>query len=139
MISGEGMKVKSYEELIAWQKAMILAKKVYGVQKQLPKEETYGLGDQIRRAVVSIPSNIAEGFGRESQNEFQHFLSIARGSLFEVKTQLQLAESLGYLNIDEETLLLIDEVGKLVNGLSRSLRTNHKPLRTNNYAQATMH
>ena len=125
MISGEGMKVKSYEELIAWQKAMLLAKMVYGVQKQLPKEETYGLGDQIRRAVVSIPSNIAEGFGRESQNEFQHFLSIARGSLFEVKTQLQLAESLGYLNIDEETLLLIDEVGKLVNGLSRSLRTSH--------------
>ena len=65
------MKVKSYEELIAWQKAMLLAKMVYGVQKQLPKEETYGLGDQIRRAVVSIPSNIAEGFGRESQNEFQ--------------------------------------------------------------------
>ena len=117
------MKVKSYEELIAWQKAMLLAKMVYGVQKQLPKKETYGLGDQIRRAVVSIPSNIAEGFGRESQNEFQHFLSIARGSLFEVKTQLQLAESLGYLNIDKETLLLIDEVGKLISGLSRTLTT----------------
>ena len=130
------MKVKSYEELIAWQKAMLLAKMVYGVQKQLPKEETYGLGDQIRRAVVSIPSNIAEGFGRESQNEFQHFLSIARGSLFEVKTQLQLAESLGYLNIDAETLLLIDEVGKLVNGLSRSLRTR---LATNHSALATTH
>ena len=125
MISGEGMKVKSYEELIAWQKAMLLAKMVYGVQKQLPKEETYGLGDQIRRAVVSIPSNIAEGFGRESQNEFQHFLSIARGSLFEVKTQLQLADSLGYLHIDADTLSLIDEVGKLLNGLSRSLRTTH--------------
>ena len=119
------MKVKSYEELIAWQRAMLLAKMVYGVQKQLPKEEMYGLGDQIRRAVVSIPSNIAEGFGRESQNEVKHFLAIARGSLFEVKTQLQLAESLGYLHIDADTLSLIDEVGKLLNGLSRSLRTSH--------------
>ena len=119
------MKVKSYEELMAWQKAMLLAKAVYALQKQLPKEEVYGLGDQIRRAVVSIPSNIAEGFGRESQNEFKHFLAIARGSLFEVKTQLQLAEVLGYLNIDPETLSLIEEVGKLLNGLSRSLRTSH--------------
>ena len=66
---------------MAWQKAMYLAKMVYGIQKQLPKEEVYGLGDQIRRAVVSIPSNIAEGFGRKSQSEFKHFLAIARGSL----------------------------------------------------------
>ncbi len=115
------MKVKSYEELVVWQKAMLLAKMVYGVQKQLPKEEMYGLGDQIRRAVVSIPSNIAEGFGRGSDAEFKRFLAIARGSLFEVKTQLQLAESLGYLRLDEEISSLIDEVGKLLNGLSRSL------------------
>ena len=73
------MKVKSYEELIVWQRAMLLAKMVYGVEKQLSMEETYGLGDQIRRAVVSIPSNIAEGFGRESQDEFKRFLSITRG------------------------------------------------------------
>ncbi|MBQ6328489.1 MAG: four helix bundle protein [Kiritimatiellae bacterium] len=77
------------------------------------------------KGFVSIPSNIAEGFGRESQSEFKRFLSIARGSLFEVKTQLQLAESLGYLHIDADTLSLIDEVGKLLNGLSRSLRTTH--------------
>ena len=115
------MKVKNYEELVAWQKAMLLAKTVYGVQKQLPKEEVYGLGDQIRRAVVSIPSNIAEGFGRGSDAEFKRFLAIARGSLFEVKTQLQLAESLGYLRLNEEILSLIDEVGKLLCGLSRSL------------------
>ena len=119
------MKVKSNEELIAWQRAMLLAKVVYGIQKKLPKEEIFGLGDQIRRAVVSIPSNIAEGFGRESQNEFKHFLSIALGSLFEVKTQLQLAESLGYLQLDPDTLSLLDEVGKLIKGLSHSLRTLH--------------
>ena len=118
------MKVKSYEELVVWQKAMLLAKMVYGVQKQLPKEEMYGLGDQIRRAVVSVPSNIAEGFGRGSDAEFKRFLAIARGSLFEVKTQLQLAESLGYLRLDEEISSLSDEVGKLLSGLSRSL-TSH--------------
>ena len=115
------MKVKCYEELIVWQKAMLLAKLVYGIQKQLPKEEVYGLGDQMRRAVVSIPSNIAEGFGRESDKEFKHFLSIARGSLFEVKTQLQLAENLEYLEITEDVVALIDEVGKLLNALMRSL------------------
>ena len=115
------MTVKRYEELVVWQKAMLLAKKVYCVQKQLPKEEMYGLGDQIRRAVVSIPSNIAEGFGRDTDKEFKHFLSIARGSLFETKTQLQLAENLGYLTIDSEVLALFDEIGRLINGLSRSL------------------
>ena len=115
------MKVKSFEELVVWQKAMLLAKSVYVLQKQLPKEEVYGLGDQIRRAVVSIPSNVAEGFGRESKSEFKHFLSIARGSLYEVKTQLQLAESLGYLQVDANVLELAADVGKLLNGLSRSL------------------
>lgn len=118
------MRMRRYEDLLVWQKAMLLAKMVYCVQKQLPKEEMYGLGDQMRRAVVSIPSNIAEGFGRESTNEFKRFLSIARGSLCEVKTQLQLAQSLEYLELGEEMLSLIDEVGKLINGLARSLATN---------------
>lgn len=122
------MKVKKYEDLKVWQKAMLLAKTVYGLQKQLPKEETYGLGDQIRRAAVSIPSNIAEGFGRDTDKEFRHFLSIARGSLYETKTQLQLAESLGYLQIDTDTSLQMDEVGKLLNGLARSLTPSDKPL-----------
>ena len=115
------MKVKSYEELLAWQKAMLLANIVYGVQKQLPKDEVYGLGDQIRRAVVSVPSNIAEGFGRGSDTEFKHFLSIARGSLFEVKTQLQLASELGFLQLMPDLTQLINEVGKLITGLSKTL------------------
>ena len=126
------MKVKSYEELIVWQKAMVLARMVYVLQRKLPKEELYGLGDQIRRAVVSIPSNIAEGFGRESPNEFRHFLAIARGSLYEVKTQLQLSESLGYFQVDSDVTLLIAEVGKLINGLARSLTTSHQQPTTNN-------
>ena len=118
------MKVKSYEELVVWQKAMLLAKEVYVAQRRLPKEGTYGLGDQIRRAVVSIPSNIAEGFGRGSDVEFNHFLSISRGSLFEVKTQLQLASELGFLQLEPELMQLIDEVGKLITGLSKTLTAN---------------
>ena len=118
------MKVKCYEELIVWQKAMQLAKMVYLLQKGLPKEEMYGLGDQIRRAVVSVPSNIAEGYGRGGDAEFKRFLSISRGSLFEVKTQLQLAEGVGVLNINEEVWNLIEEVGKLINGLSKTLTAN---------------
>ena len=118
------MRMRSYEDLLVWQKSMLLAKKVYLAQRGLPKAELYGLGDQIRRAVVSIPSNIAEGFGRGSDAEFNRFLAIARGSLFEVKTQLQLAEALGYLHVDAEMLSLIEEVGKLINGLSRKLTAN---------------
>ena len=117
------MRVKCYEELIVWQKAMLLAKLVYGIQKQLPTAEVYGLGDQLRRAVVSIPSNIAEGFGRESNKEFKHLLSIDRGSLVEVKTQLQLAQSFECLELDNDILDLIEEVGKLISGLSKSLPT----------------
>ena len=118
------MRMRSYEDLLVWQKAMLLAKMVYGIQKQLPKEELYGLGDQIRRAVVSVPSNIAEGFGRGSDAEFKRFLAIARGSLFEVKTQLQLASELGFFQLESELMQLIDEVGKLIAGLSKTLTAN---------------
>ena len=118
------MRMRSYEDLLVWQKSMLLAKNVYLAQRGLPKAELYGLGDQIRRAVVSVPSNIAEGFGRESDAEFNRFLSIARGSLFEAKTQLQLANELGFLRLEHELIQLIDEVGKLINGLSRKLTAN---------------
>ena len=118
------MRMRNYEDLVAWQKAMQLAKMVYLLQKGLPKEEMYGIGDQIRRAVVSVPSNIAEGVGRGSDAEFNRFLSISRGSLFEAKTQLQLSESLGLLEVNIEIWDLIDEVGKLINGLAKALKDN---------------
>lgn len=118
------MRMRRYEDLLVWQKAMQLAKMVYLLQKGLPKEEMYGLGDQIRRAVVSVPSNIAEGYGRASDAEFKRFLAKSRGSLFELKTQLQLAEGVGLLNIKEEVWNLIEEVGKLINGLSKTLTAN---------------
>ena len=111
----------SYKELIVWQKAMMLLEAIYRHMRSFPADERFRLCDQLSRAVVSVPSNIAEGFGRETDKDFRHFLSIARGSLYEIKTQLQLAESLGYLQVNSDVYALCDEVGKLINGLSRSL------------------
>ena len=119
--------MRNFEELIVWQKAMEFAEAVYKIQRKLPREETYGLGDQIRRAVVSIPSNIAEGCGRETDADFQRFLSIARGSLFEVRTQLDLAVRLGYVKLSEETLLQATEIGRMLNLLIRRLRNSSAP------------
>lgn len=120
------MKLKSYTELIAWQKAMGLVAAVYSATKLFPKEEIYGLTSQVRRAAVSIPSNIAEGQGRLSRGEFRHFLGNARGSLFEVQTQIHLAQTLKY--IDRETASTIvrsaDEVGRILNGLLQSLEVD---------------
>jgi len=110
--------------LIAWQKAMDLVKQVYTLTKEFPKEEIYGLTSQIRRAAVSVPSNIAEGQGRDSTKEFLHHLSIAYGSLMEVETQILIAESLNYLTSEETRLILekTSETGRLINGLTRSLK-----------------
>ena len=85
---------KNYRDLIAWQKAMDLVEMVYKVTGQIPREELYGLTNQLRRAVVSIPSNIAEGQGRNSTNDFKRFLIISHGSLREVETQILIAERL---------------------------------------------
>ena len=117
---------RSYKELLVWQKSMDLVTNVYNSIKTFPKEEVYGLAGQLRRAVVSVPSNIAEGQGRDSLKEFIHHLSIAYGSLMEVETQLQIAANLGYLNQIEVDKLLekAAEVGRLLNGLSRSLKNN---------------
>ncbi len=89
---------QSYKDLIAWTKAMELVTEIYRITQGVPKEEVYGLTSQIRRAAVSLPSNIAEGQGRLSKGEFQQFLGQARGSLMEVETQTLIAVNLGYLN-----------------------------------------
>ncbi len=117
------MVVKNYQELIVWQKGMDLVEAVYKASQAFPKEETYGLTSQIRKAAVSVPSNIAEGQGRKSTKEFLHFLSIALGSLREVETQILIAERLTYLNKKQTTplLTLSSEVGRLINGLHNSL------------------
>jgi four helix bundle protein len=114
---------KSYRDLIVWQKAMVLAKGAYSTSDELPKSEAYGLLSQIRRAAVSVPSNIAEGHGRLTDSQFRHFMGNARGSLYEMQTQLELAGDLGYLD-NEHVKELMDqgwEVARLINGLVSAL------------------
>lgn len=117
------MKVRMYSELIVWQKAMELVQEIYTATKHFPKEEIYGLTSQIRRAAVSVPSNIAEGQGRRSTAEFLHHLSFAYGSLMEVETQILIAGRLNYIEQSEVERLMekAGEVGRLLNGLSNSL------------------
>jgi four helix bundle protein len=114
---------KSYRELIVWQKAMALARRAYALSQKLPKSEVYGLLTQIRRAAVSVPSNIAEGHGRLTDMQFRHFLGNARGSLYEMQTQLELAGDLGYLDekLVRELMDLGWEVARLINGLISAL------------------
>lgn len=121
------MAVRNYRELIVWQKGMDLVMDIYQMSQKFPQEEMYGLTSQIRRSAVSIPSNIAEGQGRRTASEFKRFLAIARGSLQETETQIQIAHRLGYINENEETNLLekCTEVAKLINGLSNSLTTTN--------------
>ncbi|WP_296097632.1 four helix bundle protein [Dialister sp.] len=107
-----------YKDLIIWQKSRLLVRTVYILTRKLPKEELFGLTNQVRRAVVSIPSNIAEGFNRGSDKEFIHFLRIAKGSAAEVETQLILCVDLGYLDSDD-----IVEAIKLYNEILRMLGT----------------
>ena len=109
----------SYRDLIAWQKAMVLVREIYYSTQAFPREERYGLMSQLRRAAVSVPSNIAEGQARYSRREFHHFLNNARGSLAEVETQIMLANDLGHLaSKDADTLLLkTSELGRILNGL----------------------
>jgi four helix bundle protein len=114
---------KSYRELIVWQKAMALAKRAYELSQGLPRNEAYGLLTQIRRAAVSVPSNIAEGQGRLTDSQFRHFLGNGRGSLYEMQTQLELAGNLGYLDekLVNELMEQGWEVARLINGLVSSL------------------
>lgn len=115
-----------YRNLVVWLKAKAFVREVYSLVKLLPPEEKYALGDQIRRAAVSIPSNIAEGNGRASNKDYAHFLSIARGSLFETVNQLEIAMDLGYLGVDvddrcrlEEVFALAAEVGRMLTSMMK--------------------
>jgi four helix bundle protein len=90
-------KVNSYRDLIIWQKSMSLVTEIYTLTRSFPKEELYGLSNQLRRCAVSIPSNIAEGYGRNSTGDYRRFLKIAAGSLFELQTQVEIAFNLNYM------------------------------------------
>ena len=115
--------VRSYRDLVVWQKSMALVINVYRCTQAFPKAEMYGLAAQLRRAAVSVPSNIAEGQGRISTGEFKQFLGHARGSLLEIETQISIAQSLGYVPQEscEPLLRQCAEVGRILNGLITSL------------------
>jgi len=117
--------VKSYKDLIVWGKAMDLVEEVYRLSVRFPKEELYSLSNQVRRAVVSVPSNIAEGQARQSKAEFLNFLSMAQGSLAEVETQLLLAIRLGYLleSDAQKAMQLREEISKMLTALRTKLTT----------------
>ena len=120
------MVVQQYQELIAWQKAMDLVTRICEVTVSFPQKEMFGLINQLRRAAVSIPSNIAEGQGRQTTKDFMRYLSIARGSLQEMETQVILAARLKYIAEREKVELLEKsaETSRLMSGLSRSLSRN---------------
>ena len=115
---------KAFRDLLVWQKSMDLTQEIYSLTATFPKSETYGLTSQMRRCAVSIPSNIAEGAGRATRRDFANFVVIARGSNFELETQIILAERLGYL--DQQSAEYVSsasaDVGKLLRGLLAHLR-----------------
>jgi len=116
--------MESFRDLIAWQKAMVLATDVYRATDRFPREEMYGLTSQLRRAAVAVPSDIAEGKGRISKKEFIQMLARARGSACEVETQLEISKNLGFLQAEMFMSLAeqCSEVGRLVNGLIKSVQ-----------------
>ena len=116
--------IKSFEDLVVWKKAHDVVLIIYKLLEKFPKEEKYRIIDQLVRAVVSIPTNISEGFGRYTNKDYVHFLIIARGSVSEVKYLVLLSKDLRYISITEYNELKkeLDDIGKMINGLINSLR-----------------
>lgn len=117
--------IKTYRDLMVWQKAMALVKEVYSTTRSFPKEEQFGLTQQIRRAAVSIPSNIAEGNGRGTKPDYIRFLQIARGSLYETQTQIELSRDLGFLpdSASKQLCSSCNEIERMLNSLISKLST----------------
>lgn|SRR5690606_9169195 len=118
------MAVHNFKELIVWKKSIDLAAEVYQIVSVFPRDERFGLTSQIKRAVVSVASNIAEGSGRNSDKEFVHFLGIAKGSAYELLTQLFIADKLGLLKSDDagEIMNKVEEVQKMIHGFQEKLK-----------------
>ncbi len=123
-----GVQIKSFRDLVVWQKAMDLVELIYSITKQFPSDERYALTSQLRRASVSVPSNIAEGYGRHSTLDYIRFLQIALGSLNEVQTQLELGCRLGFVGKDAviDAFSLCTEIEKMLVALVMKLRSKIK-------------
>jgi four helix bundle protein len=122
------MKTRRFRDLQVWQRSMQLARDVYSATGDFPKHEIFGLTSQMRRAAVSVPSNIAEGHGRVSDRSFRIFLTQARGSLFELETQLQLAADIGYSDPSNVAKLMQEcqEIARMLNALLKTLKEQEK-------------
>lgn len=122
--------MNDYKELDVWKRSIELVKKIYEVTELLPKKETYALSDQIRRSVISVPSNIAEGFGRHSTKEYIQFLYIALGSAYELETQIMITKEVGYLpdvgNLLDDLNIIKKMINSLISSLKRKLYQNDK-------------
>ena len=116
-------KIKSFRDLKIWQKGIELVKEVYKITKNFPKEEQYGLSSQMRRAAVSIPSNVAEGFRRRHNKEYKQFLNISLGSSAELETQIVIAKELEYIegSKEKELVELIDHISRMISNLIKKL------------------
>jgi four helix bundle protein len=123
------VKVNSYRDLLAWQRAMQLTEHVYRATGTFPNKETYALANQLQRAAVSVPSNIAEGHARSSTKDYLRFISIAMGSLAEIETQLELSARLDYIDQPKlgELLAIADQLGRMLQGLRKSLQSKLTP------------
>jgi four helix bundle protein len=126
-VTSDKLKAENYTELVVWQKGMALVKETYQITRSFPADEKFGLVSQMRRAAVSIPSNIAEGQARRTTGEFIQFISQAEGSVAELRTQFLIAVDLGFCTKAEAqpSLLLTSELRKMLNGLRRKLVTRH--------------
>ncbi len=118
---------KAFRDLVVWQKSMDLSIAIYQLTECFPKIEVYGLTSQMRRSAVSVASNIAEGAGRSSKKDFCHFVAMARGSSYELQTQILLAQRLGYLSEKdtEQVEALVIEIGKMLSGLTAFLQKSN--------------
>ena len=115
--------VKTFEDLIIWQKSIVLTKKIYTITRKFPKEEIYGLSNQLRRASVSVSSNIAEGYGRITRNDYKRFLSFSFGSTFEIQTQLIICIEIGIINNEDfnESMMLSKEISAMLYAIIKKL------------------
>jgi four helix bundle protein len=115
--------LKGHHKLEVWKRSIEFVTAIYKLTESFPKSEIYGLVQQLRRSAISIPSNIAEGAGRNSKNEFKQFLSIAQGSIAELETQLLIARNLGFVKEPESLLIELDELSKMIIGLAMALKS----------------
>jgi four helix bundle protein len=115
--------VKTFEDLIIWQKSIVLTKQIYVITRKFPKEVIYGLSNQLRRASVSVASNIAEGYGRITRNDYKRFLSFSFGSSFEIQTQLIIAMEIGLINNEDfnESMMLSKEISAMLYAIMKKL------------------